>query len=193
MTTVSEPVRDALAESIKWHRATGDDDMWHGTELVDIHIYREDAAAPIRWYAYPVVPTQNGADNLTTDTSRLLDMGLVLPGGTPAAAANTRLEFSEADTITAASLRLEDFFSEAGRYRGSCPKTEIGVLLNGQPISEGDTVPEVVPSDVGYINEDGDLVRRTDRCALCGQHKGNLRRDPLLAIPDFTCDGCAIP
>ena len=189
----SVKVREALAESIKKHRATGDADMWHGSEEVDIHIYQEDTAAPIRWFAYPVVPVQNGADNLTTDTSRLLDMGLVPAGGTPEAAANVRLEFSEMDTIAAAALRLDDFFSEAGRYLGGCPVTEITVLLNGQPIREGQIIPEVVPSDVGYINEDGDLVRPTDRCALCDQHKDTLRRDALMAIPDFTCDGCAIP
>ena len=70
-----EAIRDALAGAFAMHRQTGDDDMWFGTEQVDIHIHREDAESPVRWYAYPVVPADNGADGLTTDTRQLLLSG----------------------------------------------------------------------------------------------------------------------
>ena len=79
MVPINIAVGDALRAAVRVHIIDGDEDMWHGTELVDIHIYREDDDAPLMYYAYPVRESDNGTDYLTTDTTRLLESGVVNP------------------------------------------------------------------------------------------------------------------
>ena len=75
MTTTTNPMpppdirHPVVAGAIRIHRTTGDEDIWHGDDETDVHIFREDEDQPARWYAYPVVIAPHWA--ISADTSRL--------------------------------------------------------------------------------------------------------------------------
>ena len=72
-----DDIIEAAAIAVADSRRDGDDDMWSGTDKVDIHVdYEEadDGTVAFIWEAYPVVPRNDG-NGVTTDGSTLLAIG----------------------------------------------------------------------------------------------------------------------